>query len=74
MYHSRIEAAPPVAVADQPSTPGAVTTVTGLAVLAVGLPLIAARLLVYGIGRSLAKIGTLAGIVGTAAIEAARSR
>jgi hypothetical protein len=75
MYYSRIEAAAPVVatVVEEPA-PGAGATLLGGAVLVVGVPLLTARLLVYGLGRSVAKLGTLAGIVGRATIEAARSR
>lgn len=77
MYYSKIEAA---AVVDHrslgavESAPDAKATAVGLLVLIVGLPLLAARVFLWAVARDLRRVAKLGGIVGQAAIEAARSK
>jgi hypothetical protein len=75
MHHRRIEAAaPPGTTLVELTGPNVGATLLGVAVLTVGVPLVIARLLIYGVGRSLAKVATFATIAGEAIIEAAHTR
>jgi hypothetical protein len=73
MYYSKIEAAD-VDQAAVEAPPGTGATALGLAMLVVGLPLLAARALLWAVGRYVRRAVRLGGSVGQAAIEAARTK
>ena len=77
MYYSKIEAAIPV---DTLAVDGAATKATrgetalGLALLVVGLPLLAIRVFAWAVARDVRKLVRAGGVIGGAVVEARRTR
>ena len=76
MYYSKIHSADvamrSLKVAD--ASPDVTTSLFGLLVLIVGLPLLVVRFFLWGMARDIRRVGKLGGIVGQSFIEAARDR
>jgi len=77
MYYNKIEPAAVVDLRERKAidaAPDAKTALFGLHILLVGLPLLVARLFLWGVARDIRRIVKLGGVVGHAFTEALRDR